>query len=186
MNNRENEGPENEGKERKDKKAGIAARARATVALLRSRGRTLSCAESCTGGWFAKSIVDIAGASEVFSGGVVSYATEVKTGLLGVPAWIIERDTVVSTAVAEAMAEGVRRLIGSDLAVSVTGLAGPGGGTEAIPVGCVCVGVTGRTGTVSRRYMLTGTRTGIRRLAVACMYDLLREYITDEPQKGEE
>ncbi len=144
------------------------------IALLLRRNLTLSAAESCTGGWFSKSLSDVPGASAVFFGGVVSYVNEVKERLLAVPHEAIEAHTAVSAPVARAMAEGVRRATGSDIGISVTGLAGPGGGTPEIPVGCVFVGVC-RKNKETNVYPLdlTGSREEIRLGAVHAMTDIL-------------
>ena len=99
-----------------------------------ARGITLATAESCTGGLIAKLVTDIPGSSSVLLGGCVTYTNEVKIKLLGVDPAIIDRDTEVSHTCAKAMAQGARALMGSDIAVSTTGYAGPGGGTERDPV----------------------------------------------------
>lgn len=139
------------------------------VALLRERGKTLSAAESCTGGWFAKTVVDVPGASAAFLGGVVSYVNEVKERVLGVSADDLARYTAVSAPVAAAMACGVRRLTGSDIAVSVTGLAGPEGGTPEIPVGRVYIGLSTDAGCETVSLDLPGGRADVRRAAVLHM-----------------
>lgn len=105
--------------------------------LCQARGLTLSAAESCTGGLIAKRLTDIPGASQTFLGGVVSYTNTVKQHVLGVPASLLETYGAVSAPVARAMAMGVRVLTGSDLALSVTGLAGPAGDDRGSPVGTV-------------------------------------------------
>jgi PncC family amidohydrolase len=148
------------------------------VLLLREQGLTLSAAESCTGGWFAKSVVDVPGASAVFAGGVVSYINEIKEKVLGVPAEMLERYTAVSAPVAAAMAEGVRRLTGTALAVSVTGLAGPGGGTEDIPVGRVYLGLSREEGTETVTLDLQGDREQVRSTAVLCMIQEIIKRLT--------
>ena len=135
------------------------------VSLLRERGMTVTAAESCTGGLVAASIVSVSGASEVFPGSVVSYATRVKEELLGVDGESVQEHTVVSAPVARQMAEGARRLLGTDVAVSVTGLAGPSGGTEEIPVGTVFVGVATESGAEAFRFSFSGDREAVRRLA---------------------
>ena len=112
-------------------------RAERVVQELHLRGMTLATAESCTGGLIAKLITDVPGSSAVLVGGVVSYTNAVKMQVLGVDPSVIERDTEVSTACARSMAEGARALMKTDLAVSATGYAGPGGGTARDPVGTV-------------------------------------------------
>ena len=111
------------------------------VAGLQAAKRTLSTAESCTGGMIAKEITNVAGCSAVFFGGCVTYTNEIKTKLLGVDPQIFDTYTEVSEACAKAMAEGVRRNLGTDLGVSTTGYAGPTGGTPQDPVGTVYIAV---------------------------------------------
>ena len=137
--------------------------AAALVALLKRKGPTVSTAESCTGGLVASSIVDVPGASAVFPGGAVTYAASVKTALLGVPADLIETRGVVSSDVAAAMAKGAQKRFGTDLAVSVTGVAGPDGGTPETPVGCVYIGVATSDKTVTFREDIPGDREQVRR-----------------------
>ncbi len=105
--------------------------------LLAASGLTLATAESCTGGAVAAAIVGTSGASEYFRGGVVAYCNEVKERVLGVSGAVIAAQTAVSEEVARQMARGVKRVTGADFAVATTGTAGPGGGTEAIPVGTI-------------------------------------------------
>ncbi len=145
-------------------------------------GLTLSAAESCTGGWFSKTLVDVPGASEVFLGGVVSYTNGVKEKLLGVPAPALAAYTAVSAPVAAAMAEGVCRATGARIGVSVTGLAGPGGGSEEIPVGRVFIGVTMDGVTETAVYTFPGDRTAVRRAAVLAMM----ERLSDCPRRARE
>ena len=130
----------------------------ALVALLTEKGLTLSAAESCTGGLIAKRITDIAGSSAVFFCGAVTYQTPAKTLLLDVPPALIEKYGVVSAPVAEAMAKGARARFGTDLAVSTTGFAGPGGGTDKNPVGTVYIAVATPAGVTSRRLSLSPMR----------------------------
>ena len=137
--------------------------AAALVALLKRKGLTVSTAESCTGGLVASSIVDVPGASAVFPGGAVTYAASVKTALLGVPEDLIETRGVVSSDVAAAMAKGAQKRFGTDLAVSVTGVAGPDGGTPETPVGCVYIGVAIKERTVTFREDIPGDREEVRR-----------------------
>ncbi len=114
----------------------------AVIEFLKKRDLTLSCAESCTGGLIAKRITDVAGASEVFLGGAVTYTNEVKQKLLGVKAQTLEEYGAVSEQTAREMARGIRERLGSDIGVSTTGVAGPGGGSEETPVGTVYVGIS--------------------------------------------
>lgn len=158
--------------------AEIRASATALIAALRERGLTLAAAESCTGGWFAKSVVDVPGASEVFFGGVVSYVNKIKEQVLGVSRALLDQYTAVSAPVAEAMATGARRLTGADIAVSVTGLAGPGGGTAEIPVGRVYIGLCDKKGSTVIPLDLSGTRDEVRAQAVLCMMnEITKRYI---------
>lgn len=118
----------------------------AVARMLIDRRSTVATAESCTGGLIAKSLTDVPGSSAYFIRGYVTYANEAKTRLLDVPAELIERHGAVSAPVAEAMAIGCRRHAGTDLALSVTGIAGPGGGTDAKPVGLVYIGLADGSG----------------------------------------
>ncbi len=154
--------------------------AQATVAELSSRSRTLSVAESCTGGLVSAALTDVAGVSEVFLGGVVSYANSVKRGILQVPDGLLAQYGAVSEQTAVAMAEGVRALTGSDVAVSITGVAGPGGGTADKPVGLVWFAISHQGGTDSgeQRY-LGGTRDSVRARATARALDIVRRHVRD-------
>ena len=124
------------------------------VAALLETGKTLAVAESCTGGLVARRITSNAGVSPVFPGGIVSYANAAKTELLGVPAALIEAEGAVSDAVAASMAEGVRRILRSDLGLSITGVAGPSGGSDLKPVGLVHLGFADASGTRTKRLEL--------------------------------
>lgn len=126
---------------------------------LRERGKTVATAESCTGGLIASRITDVAGASDYFLRGVVSYSNEAKMELLGVPEALLEEHGAVSEEVAGAMAEGMRERSGADYAISVTGIAGPGGGTPEKPVGLVYVAIADDQGTVVERSTWPGTRS---------------------------
>lgn len=132
------------------------------VRTLQENGLHATAAESCTGGLVTAAITSVAGASEVFDGGVCSYANSVKAGLLGVSETTLREHGAVSEACAAEMARGVRQLMGADLAVSVTGIAGPGGGTPEKPVGTVCFGISTPEGesTLTRRYRSEGS--GVR------------------------
>lgn len=154
-------------------------------ALLREKGRTLAAAESCTGGLIAKRLTDIPGASQTFLGGVVSYTNAVKQHVLGVPASLLETYGAVSAPVARAMAMGVRVLTGSDLALSVTGLAGPAGDDHGNPVGTVFTALSTPQGVFVRQLALGGDRERIRTLSAHHALDLLRRYLTDQMTGGE-
>ncbi|MBO4624770.1 MAG: CinA family nicotinamide mononucleotide deamidase-related protein [Bacteroidales bacterium] len=147
--------------------------------LLKEHGLTLSAAESCTGGEIAHLITSVAGSSAYFLGSVTSYAIAVKESVLGVPAQIIEKHGVVSSEVVAAMAEGVRKLTGSDYSVATTGLAGPGG-DEFNPVGTVWVGVATPKGTKTVKYCYKNDRKrNIERFAASAL-NFLRLQILSE------
>ena len=156
----------------------VASLEEAVFHLLAERNLTFSAAESCTGGLVAKRITDLPGASGVFKGGVVSYTNEVKNRVLGVPAALLERCGAVSDEVARAMAQGVRQLTASDLAISVTGVAGPDSDDRGNPVGTVFVGLDTPTGTYVRSLLLGGGREIIRTVSAHHAFDMLRRYLT--------
>ena len=157
--------------------------AAALVGLLSERSLTVSTAESCTGGLIAASIVDVAGASKVFVGGAVTYAAKTKTSLLGVPEDLIREKGVVSREVAQAMAEGARRRFATDLAVSVTGVAGPAGGTPETPVGRVFIGLASKDKTLVFREDFSGERDEVRRAAAQTAIRRLCEYLSDNTKQ---
>jgi PncC family amidohydrolase len=129
------------------------------------RGLTIALAESCTGGLVAATITEVPGASAYFLGGVVSYANAAKVGLLDVPEAALSAHGAVSAQVAKAMAEGARARFGATLAASITGIAGPDGGTTEKPVGLTYVGLAGSSGAEVRRLQLAGGRAAIRSAA---------------------
>ena len=147
------------------------------IGLCRARGLTLATAESCTGGLVASRITAVPGASEVFVGSVVAYADDVKEAGLGVPADLIAQHGAVSAEVAAAMAEGARERLGADVAVAVTGVAGPGGGTPEKPVGLVFAHASGPDGEKSVRTELPGDREMIRGRATAASLHLVRRML---------
>ncbi len=152
-------------------------------ALLRERGLTLSAAESCTGGLIAKRMTDLPGASKVFRGGVVSYTNGVKAGVLGVPEALLEQYGAVSEPVARAMAEGCRRACGSDLAVSVTGVAGPDKDDWGNEVGTVYIALASREGTLCKR-LSCGRGRGrgrVRTSAAHNAFDIIRRTLLGLP-----
>ena len=148
------------------------------VDLLRDRGLTLGTAESCTGGLVAARITDVPGSSDVFLGSIVSYADSVKRDRLGVPDDVLAAHGAVSAETAEAMAAGARAALGVDVAVSVTGIAGPGGGTEEKPVGLVYLHAVGPDGELSRRLDFPGDRETIRLRAAVAALHLVRRLVT--------
>ncbi|HEY0639774.1 MAG TPA: competence/damage-inducible protein A [Pseudonocardiaceae bacterium] len=142
------------------------------------QGRTIALAESCTGGLLAGRLTERPGASAYVMGGVVSYSNEAKSDLLDVPAALIEAHGAVSPEVARAMADGVRARFGTDVGVGVTGVAGPGGGTEAKPVGYVCVCVTTAAGELARDVVLPGDRGEVRDRSVVLAMHLIRRLLS--------
>ena len=147
--------------------------------ILKAYGKTLSTAESCTGGEIAHLITTVPGSSNYYLGSVISYAVEVKEKVLGVPSETIRTNGVVSSEVAAAMAEGVRKLTGSDYSVATTGLAGPGG-DEFNPEGTVWVGVSSPSGTKTRKYNFRNDRKrNIERFSASALFFLLTEIKSD-------
>jgi PncC family amidohydrolase len=139
------------------------------------RGLTVATAESCTGGLVAAAITDVAGSSGYFLGGVVSYADEAKRALLDVPAEMLAAHGAVSAQVARSMALGARTRFGASLAVSVTGVAGPDGGSAEKPVGLTYVGVADAHGADVRRFSWSGDRVANRRASTIAALELLVE-----------
>lgn len=146
--------------------------------LLARQGLTLSTAESCTGGLVAHWMTEIPGSSEWYKGGIVAYANEWKSGLLGVDTDLLDRVGAVSAEVAEAMARNAAARFQTDLAISTTGIAGPGGGSAEKPVGLVYIGRHGFGQTTVRREVWTFDRSGNKeasaQLAIEMIVDLLR------------
>jgi competence/damage-inducible protein CinA-like protein len=142
------------------------------------RGRRIGVGESCTGGLLVARLTERPGSSDYVAGGVVAYSNTAKTELLGVPAELIDHHGAVSPEVARAMADGARDRFGADLGVGITGVAGPGGGTEAKPVGYVCVCVTTSDGVVlARDPVLPGDRAEIRDRSVTAAMHLIRRLL---------
>lgn len=131
-------------------------------ARLRSARKTLATAESCSGGLIAHRITNVAGVSTLYKGGVVAYSNEAKVALLGVDAAMIASQGAVSEEVAREMAEGARKRFGADVAVGVTGIAGPGGGTPEKPVGLVYIAVAHGRETFVERNVFTGGREAVK------------------------
>jgi len=147
--------------------------------LLRARSLTLATAESCTGGLVAARLTAVPGASDVFRGAVVAYANDVKAAQLGVPAEVLAEHGAVSEQAAAAMAGGARERVGADVAVAVTGIAGPGGGTADKPVGLVFLHAAGPDGGLSRRFDFPGDRETIRQRAAVAALHLVRRLVTE-------
>ncbi len=152
------------------------------IGMLRERGMTVATAESCTGGKIAARITDVPGASDVFREGYITYANDVKSRLLGVREESIRRCGVVSEQVAREMAEGVRRASGAEAGIGVTGIAGPGGGSEQKPVGLVYIGCSVGTRTVAKRFCFSGNRALVRTNAAQQALVLLRQMLLEETE----
>ncbi len=157
----------------------IAALSEALVSELIEAGRSISVAESCTGGWIAKSLTDVSGSSQCFAYGVVSYSNGAKESMLGVNPASLIRHGAVSAEVVKEMAEGVLHLSGADYAVAVSGIAGPDGGTEEKPVGTVWMGWAVRNNkkpvVETEKHLIKGDRDAIRSRSVVLAMQGIRE-----------
>ena len=143
------------------------------VRALAEKGMTCATAESCTGGGVGYTITGVSGASAVFWGGVISYDNSVKRDVLGVPEEVLATKGAVSSECAAAMADGARRLLKTDLAVSLTGIAGPGGGSAEKPVGLVWFGLASKDGTITGKKVFPGDRESVRSAAIEHALGLL-------------
>ncbi len=143
------------------------------VQALVEKKLTCATAESCTGGGVGYGITGVSGSSAVFWGGVISYDNSVKRDVLGVPEEVLSTKGAVSPECAAAMAEGVRRLLKTDLAVSLTGIAGPGGGSAEKPVGLVWFGLASKAGTTTEQKIFPGDREAVRTAAIEHAIGLL-------------
>lgn len=143
--------------------------------LLAARGLRVSTVESCTGGMVAAAITSVAGSSGWFDAGFVTYSNAMKTALVGVPEALLAEHGAVSEPVAAAMAEGARARSGADIAVSITGVAGPGGGTAAKPVGMVCFGWAGAGTVQTLTRHISGDRAAVREASVVVALEGLVE-----------
>ena len=139
------------------------------------KGKTLATAESCTGGGIGAALTAVPGASQVFLGGVISYTDDIKNRVLGVDQAVLDKHGAVSSPGAGAMASGVRKLMKSDIAVSVTGLAGPGGDNFGNPVGTVCIGYADKHQTFAKKYQFYGDRDDIRQQTIRAALELILE-----------
>ncbi len=147
------------------------------IDMLRARGDRLAVAESCTGGMLGARITAVPGSSDVFLGGVVAYSNEIKQRLLGVPSELLAQHGAVSDPVARQMAAGVMERLGTEAAIAITGVAGPGGGTEDKPVGTVYVAACWRGETSAAHIILPGDRDNVRRRSAQAGLNLLRRLI---------
>lgn len=136
------------------------------IEIFREKGLSLALAESCTGGMIAETITNVAGASDIFYGSAVTYVNSAKEHILGVAHETLEKHGAVSSECAEEMACGARSVYGADVAMSVTGIAGPGGGSEAKPVGTVWFGLATKDGAETFRRRFDGDRAAVRRQTV--------------------
>ena len=143
--------------------------------LKRLEGKTLVTAESCTGGGIGAALTATPGSSAVYKGGIISYTNWVKHNLLGVDNVLLEKCGAVSAPVAEAMASGARKALDADIAVSVTGLAGPSGDDYGNPVGRVYIGYADEYRTLHREFTFSGDREAVRRQAVEAALKLIQE-----------
>jgi len=158
----------------------VSSAAHAVLTGLAGRRQTLAVAESCTGGGVGAALTSIPGASEVFLGGVIAYSDRLKTGLLDVPGETIAAHGAVSGPCARAMAQGARRATGADWAVSVTGVAGPGGGSAEKPVGTVWVAVEGPGAQTVESHQFSGSRGEVREASVIAALALVRRLVEAE------
>lgn len=148
---------------------------RSSEVIARLQGKTLATAESCTGGGIGAALTAVSGASNVYKGGIVSYTNWVKEHLLGVDSKLLDNCGAVSAPVAEAMALGAKAALEADIAVSVTGLAGPGGDEYGNPVGTVYIGYSDGKNTLSRHYLFSGSREDVRNQAIDAALELILE-----------
>jgi nicotinamide-nucleotide amidase len=153
----------------------LVALAERLQGLCLGRHLTVALAESCTGGLVASTVTEVAGSSGYFRGGVVSYADDAKAALLDVPRSALDAHGAVSAQVAKAMATGARARFGSSLAASITGIAGPDGGSEEKPVGLTYVGLADASGVAVRRFTFQGDRAANREAAARAALDWLIE-----------
>ena len=145
--------------------------------LLEQQGLKLAVAESCTGGLISHLITNVAGASNYYLGGVTSYANQVKVGMLGVSPSTIEQHGAVSAETVLEMARGVRKVLGADVGVAVSGIAGPSGGTPQKPVGTVWVGLSSAKDEFARHFLWQGDRLAIKKQSAQAAFSLLIEFL---------
>lgn len=148
--------------------------------LFLMKGQTLSTAESCTGGMLSAQLTAVPGSSQYFLGSIVAYSNEVKTNVLGVPRDLIDRHGAVSSEVAASMALNIRKKTGSSIGISITGIAGPDGGTSDKPVGLVYIALNTALKNFSKGYNFTGDRESIRVRSIISAQNILRKYLSDK------
>jgi len=151
---------------------------------LEKRRWLLAVAESCTGGWIAKAVTDVAGSSQWFDGGIVAYSNAAKIALLGVPGDVLAAHGAVSEEAACAMAEGARTRLAADFAVAVSGIAGPDGGSADKPVGTVHFAWAAPGGVTAARRIFAGGRETVRRLTVALALERLVELVLGDERRA--
>jgi len=159
----------------------LSALAERVATTLGDRGLTLATAESCTGGLVGHVLTEIPGSSAWYTGGAIVYSDALKERLAGVPADLLRTRGAVSAEVAEALAVGIRERLGTDLGISVTGIAGPGGATPTKPVGLVFVAVADSVGAIVRGHRWTGDRSANKRASAAAVLELLLERVEPAP-----
>lgn len=153
---------------------------------LREKGMKVAFCESCTGGYISKTITDIPGASDVFDCGIVTYSNDMKTRLVGVSPAALKEKGAVSEEVASQMAKGIRSVAGADIGISVTGIAGPDGGTEEKPVGLVYMGFSTKNSTVTKKLNFSGNREKVRLATVQAVMAELVNYLKPEQSASKE
>lgn len=149
------------------------------VQFLRKSKMKISTAESCTGGLIAKLITDVPGSSRIFWGGIVSYSNEMKKKWLGVKSETLEKFGAVSEQTVEEMLTGIQTETGSDIAVAVSGIAGPGGGTPEKPLGTVFIGVLFQSNIVVNRFIFPGTRKKVRKQTAEKILQMIAEILPE-------
>ena len=148
--------------------------------LLLERRQTLAVAESCTGGLAGHLVTSVAGSSRYFEGGIIAYSNRIKVERLGVDEDVLRREGAVSEAVAGQMAREVRNRFGADFGIGVTGVAGPGGGSDDKPVGTVFIALADQSTVLSRQYRLRGSRAVVKREAARTALEVLRDYLNQQ------
>jgi len=145
--------------------------------MLKKKKKTLSTAESCTGGLASHLITNVSGSSDYFTGGVIAYSNKVKVSLLGVPSTMVRKHGAVSREVAEAMAKGARKLFNTDHAAAVTGIAGPAGGSRKKPAGMAYIAFASAKKTKTKKVLFEGGRTALKEKFVRALLKLILENI---------